>query len=76
MHCDRMRPYFADLSGTAWKKDESAKIHSGNRDHVEDTVVNTELTSIHIHEEDSASLAGHEVGQQPITAAAEVHCPR
>ena len=79
VHCDRLRPYFASLYGTSWEKHEPAKVLSENRDHVNtdsDTVDNSDPTSIHIHEEVVASPTGHEGGQQPITVAAKLSCPR
>jgi len=78
VHCDRLRPYFAGLQGTPWQKRESAKVHSENSDHVgtDTNVDNSDLTSMHMHEQVGASVTGHEGGQQPITAAAKLSRPR
>ena len=78
VHCDRLRPYFAGLQGTPWQKHESAKVHSENSDHVgtDTNVDNSDLTSMHMHEQVRASVTGHEGGQQPITATAKLSRPR
>jgi len=73
-----MRPYFADIQGTPWQKHESAKVHSANSDHVgmDTRVDNSELTSMHMHEQVGTNVTGHEGGQEPITAAAKLSRPR
>jgi len=78
VHCDRLRPYFPGLQGTPWQKHESAKVHSEKSDHVgtDTNVDNSDLTSMHMHEQVGTNVTGHEDGQQPITAAAKLSRPR
>jgi len=55
-HCDRMKPYYASLQGMPWKV--AAKVHSQN--HVDDAIVNNQMTPMHTNEQvDATPASGH-----------------